>query len=172
MAAQGQFDSSDMMQPSSNNPAMAGMPNDCGLRAVAFVLAEKGFHSELEGLADLLSFRYAATGGRPIGEGYSLSDLQWLLNDFGIQSRGVFASKFWLQRRKQSTVLRIPGKMWGHFVVLRSIDASGVAKIYDPTQGVIEIPLGVLASRWANSAGQGIALVTESTMHASHDIAE
>jgi len=36
-----------------------------------------------------------------------------------------------------------------------------MATIYDPSQGIIEIPLDVLASRWANASGQGIALVTE-----------
>ena len=161
MTAHGQHAPDDLMLVPSNTPAVAGLSNDCGLRAVAFVLAEKGVHAEVEGIADLLSFRYAATGGRPIGGGYSLSDLQWILRDFGFQSRGLLTSRLWLQRVEQSAILRLPGKVWGHFVVLQSIDLLGMATIYDPSQGIIEIPLDILASRWANASGQGIALVTE-----------
>jgi hypothetical protein len=171
MTAQGQYAPSDLMLLPSTTPAMAGLSNDCGLRAVAFVLAEQGVYAELEGIADLLSFRYTATEGRPIGEGYSLSDLQWILRDFGIQSRGLLASRLWLQRVERATILRLPGKVWGHFVVLQSIGLLGMATIYDPSQGIIEIPLDVLASRWANSSGQGIALVMEGRASAFHDAA-
>jgi len=44
-----------------------------------------------------------------------------------------------------------------------------MATIYDPSHGIIKIPLEVLASRWANASGQGIALVMEGRAPAFHD---
>jgi ABC-type bacteriocin/lantibiotic exporter with double-glycine peptidase domain len=142
------------------SPTNAASLNDCGLRAVISILAEKGLYPKLPTLVGLLSFRYLNTGGRPAGEGYSLSDLQWLLHYFGVPSRGYFLPRSSLKKGLQPLILRISGEAGGHFVVLQSVDDFGVATIYDPSQGVLAIPLEALASRWVNSIGRGIALVT------------
>lgn len=144
--------------------------NDCGLRAVVSVLAEKGLHPDLPTLVNLLRFRYPASGGKPAGEGYSLSDLQWLLQYFGVSSRGFFLPRSSLEKVTQSLILRIPGSAGGHFVVLQSVDAAGRATIYDPSQGVLKVSLVALVSRWVDPTGRGIALVTGDAIATSRDL--
>jgi len=169
MPAQAQFNLAiDSQRPSQRLPDVA-LPNDCGLRAVIFLLAEKGLYPALQTLMNLLSHRYITTGGKPIGEGYSLSDLQWVLASFGVSSRGFFVSRSWLLQGEHPTILRMPGKAGGHFIVLQSVDASGMASIYDPSRGALEIPLTVLASRWADFMGRGIVLVMERTANTFHN---
>lgn len=143
---------------------------DCGLRAVVSVLAEKGLYPDLPTLVNLLRFRYPASGGRPAGEGYSMSDLQWLLQYFGVPSRGFFLPHSSLEKVTESLILRIPGNAGGHFVVLQSVDAAGRATIYDPSQGVLEVSLAALVSRWADPTGRGVALVTGGDIATSRDL--
>lgn len=149
----------ESQKPAYSVPSSTSL-NDCGLRAVVSVLAKKGLYPDLPTLVNLLRFRYPASGGRPAGEGYSLSDLQWLLQYFGVPSRGFFLPRSSLEKVTQSLILRVPGNAGGHFVVLHSVDAAGRATIYDPSQGVLEVPLAALVSRWADPTGRGIALVT------------
>jgi len=100
MPAQAQFNAAIESQSPNQGLPHGPLPNDCGLRAVIFLLAEKGLYPALQTLVNLLSHRYTTTGGKPIGEGYSLSDLQWVLESFGVNSRGFFVSRSWLQEDK------------------------------------------------------------------------
>ena len=169
MSAQAQFNGA-IDSPSPNQGLPNGpLLNDCGLRAVIFLLAEKGLYPALQTLMNLLSHRYTATGGTPTGEGYSLSDLQWVLENFGVSSKGFFVSRSWLQAGEHPTILRLLGRAGGHFIVLQSVDAAGMARIYDPSQGRLEIPLTVLIARWADFMGRGIVLVMEGTAHTVHN---
>jgi len=169
MPAQAQFNAAIESQSPNQGLPHGPLPNDCGLRAVIFLLAEKGLYPALQTLVNLLSHRYTTTGGKPIGEGYSLSDLQWVLESFGVSSRGFFVSRSWLQEDKPPAILRLLGKAGGHFVVLQSVDASGMARIYDPSRGCLEIPLEVLAARWADFMGRGVVLVMEGAAHTVHN---
>jgi hypothetical protein len=172
LPVQGEFTSGSAISSLPFSPAFVLDPvalrNDCGLRAVGFILADRGLDPELQELASLLSHRYIATEGIPAGEGYSLSDLQWLLAYFGIPSRGLSASRSWLENIDRVTILRMPGKVGGHFIVLEPRDALGLATIYDPSHGILKVPWDGLVSRWSDPMGRGIALIIESTSHASH----
>ena len=66
-------------------------------------------------------------------------------------------------------MLRLLGIAGGHFVVVQAVDASGRARIYDPSRGRLEIPLEVLAARWADFMGRGVVLVMEGAAHTVHN---
>ena len=44
-----------------------------------------------------------------------------------------------------------------------------MARIYDPSRGRLEIPLAVLAARWADFMGRGVVLVMEGAAHTVHN---
>ena len=132
--------------------------NDCGTRAVAFALTLFGVVTSLADLEALVADRYAGTGGRPTGEGYSLAELKRLLYHHGLQSRGGRLNAVTLRRWSGPAILRLTGNEGGHFVVLMSWSDDGEAIIYDPNRGQFRVPEPELISRWRGVDGQGVAL--------------
>ena len=121
-------------------PVAKAARNDCGTRSVAFALALFGVVTTLADLEALLADRYARTGGRPTGEGYSLADLKRLIQHHGLQSRGGRLDAVSLRRWSGPAILRLTGSQGGHFVVLLSWSDDGKAIIYDPNRGQLQVP--------------------------------
>ncbi len=155
-------DADETVQAPVNALETAPLPgrdrNDCALRAAAFVLSVLGAETSGLDLASLLADRYVATGGRPAGEGYSLAELKRLMAHFGLVSRAGRADLSVLRGWHGPSILRLPGRDGGHFVVLHPNAEPDRAGLYDPSWGQLEVYWGTLMERWAAPDGKGIAL--------------
>jgi len=147
----------------SQRPMAKMARNDCGTRSVAFALALFGVITSVADLEALLADRYAGTGGRPTGEGYSLAELKRLIQYHGLQSRGGRLDAVTLRRWSGPAILRLTGNQGGHFVVLLSWSDDGKAIIYDPNRGQLQVPEQELMTRWLGVDGQGVALFIQPT---------
>ena len=142
-------------------PVAKAARNDCGTRSVAFALALFGVVTTLADLEALLADRYARTGGRPTGEGYSLAELKRLIQHHGLRSRGGRLDAVALRRWSGPAILRLTGSQGGHFVVLLFWSDDGKAIIYDPNRGQLQVPERELMTRWLGIDGQGVALLIQ-----------
>lgn len=153
-------------QPRFINPTRVytGVRNDCGLQAAAHVLSKAGVKPSAQELRLLVGHRYATTGGLPEGEGYSLADLGAVFTHYGIESRAGRAPLALIQRWQGVTILRLPGKAGGHFIVVEPGPGAAQAVVYDPNLGRLTVSWDALARRWPASRQEAVALFVQNSI--------